>query len=516
MKAARHSSIADQKKRFSLRSVLEAALKDAGQSQTSAYFWTTLGMGVLYTLISIAIYLATPHEFQLLVWLGMSFFLAIIFTPLRNALEEIIRQVFPQTDYNALSVVKRLNAISYSSLTLTKMSSLFTETLAQHLHIEESGFVFVHGRHAHTIKTNDSFKRIMFLERDEVRALCRPPLIFNSPYSSHKDEEVQTLMERYHIHAVIPLANNDVLVGLLLLGNKLEGKKYTSKDYRVLNAIAPKVGFAIRNAFAYERIKRKNASLFEDQKEMNRKLSRANRQLRHDDKLKDEFIFMTTHELKNPVTAMRGYLSLILEGKYGKIPAHMTSAIQQIHSSNQQLIVLLNNLLQIARSEATKIEMKPRPVLICEVIESVQHEIQPLVDQKSLKLNHSCPNPAVTVMADGDILREVISNLLSNAIKYSNSGMISITHEIDQDKLVTHIADEGIGIPKKDQDKIFSQFFRVEEEAHRGVPGTGLGLFIVKQHLKQMMGEIWFESTFKKGSTFSFSLPLAHLPAARK
>lgn len=500
---------------LSLKSILSAAFREAGQDHAGLYVWTTVAIGFLYTLISILIYVATPLDYRLFVWLFMSFGLAVSFGPLRNAVQELIRQMFPEIDYNALSVVKQLNTISYSSLTLTKLSRTFFETLERYLDVAESGFIFIQPRSAYTLKTNDAFKRLMEMERDEIRALCRVPAELNSPYQLAKHTRLRELLAPYKAEVAIPLANNDTLVGMLVLGRKHRGRTYTTKDMRVLAAIAPKIGFAIRNAFAYERVKRKNRTLFDDQQEMNRKLSKANRQLKHDDKLKDEFIFVTTHELKNPVTAMRGYLSLILEEKYGAVPPKMKAAIEQIHSSNQQLIVLLNNLLNIARSEATKINIKPVPVAICDVIDAVAHEVQPLIDQKGLKLSHSCPNPAVTVLGDRDILREVMSNLLSNAIKYSDRGTMSVTHEIEQDMLVTHVADEGIGIPKEYQKKIFTRFFRVEEEAHQGVPGTGLGLFIVKQHLEQMGGKIWFESEEDKGSTFSFALPLAHSPAAR-
>ena len=118
-------------------------------------------------------------------------------------------------------------------------------------------------------------------------------------------------------------------------------------------------------------------------------------------------------------------------------------------------------------------------------------------------------------MADKDRLREIMSNLLGNAIKYSDRGMITISHEIIQDKLVTHIQDEGVGIAKTDQAKIFTRFFRVEEEAARGIPGSGLGLFIVKKMLEKMAGTIWFTSVQGAGSTFSFAIPLAQSRPSR-
>ena len=206
---------------------------------------------------------------------------------------------------------------------------------------------------------------------------------------------------------------------------------------------------------------------------------------------------------------MKGYLSLMEEGAFGKIPKKLQHPLKQIDDSNGQLITLLNNLLQIARAEAHSIELKTTSTNICDIVQDVIEDVQALADQKKLKFYHTCSNKAVQVMADKERLREIINNLLSNAIKYSTqAGKVEITHEIMQDKLITHIKDNGVGIPKKDQDKIFSRFFRVEQEAAKGIPGTGLGLFIVKQLIEKMGGRIWFESVLAQGSTFSFSLPL--------
>ena len=112
-------------------------------------------------------------------------------------------------------------------------------------------------------------------------------------------------------------------------------------------------------------------------------------------------------------------------------------------------------------------------------------------------------------MADPDRVKEVVNNLVSNAIKYSEKGTIRVSHIIQNGLAVTHVADQGVGISEDDQKKIFTRFFRAEEEVARGTPGTGLGLFIVKQLVEKMKGKIWFTSQLGKGSTFSFSLPMA-------
>jgi len=187
----------------------------------------------------------------------------------------------------------------------------------------------------------------------------------------------------------------------------------------------------------------------------------------------------------------------------------------QVLSSNQQLITLLNNLLQIARIEATNITFTTKPIAICEVIDQVIRDLKALADQKGLKIIHNYANPAITVIAEKERLREIISNLLSNAIKYSDTGTIEVTHEIKDNIFITNVKDQGVGISDKDQKMIFTRFFRVEEEAAKGIPGTGLGLFIIKELIERMQGQIGFTSKIGEGSNFYFSLPLARTYSLR-
>jgi signal transduction histidine kinase len=495
--------------KFSFERILEAAKQEATGAKTSSYIATTAAVGILYTTISLIFIAIFPEELLIPLWLLLSFIFAIAFSPIRYALEEFIRQMFPETDYNSHQLIKKLNTISYSSLTLHNFSGTFFTELESGLEITELAFVFFKPNAGYVIKTNSHFKNLQNLSKTEINTLIEA--IGHHTNIIHKlpNDDANHILKTFSIKLLVPLTNNNNLVGILLLGDKFNQRPYTTKDVKVLNAVAPKIGFAVKNAYQYEQVFKKNTTLIHELKSTNDQLRRANSQLRHDDKLKDEFVYVATHELKNPVTAMKGYLSLIQEGSYGEIPNKLKKAVNQIESSNQQLINLLNNLLQIARAEAQTLEIKTQPVTICDVIEKVIYDLKPLANQKKLQIDHSCPNPAIKVMADSDRLREILNNLISNAIKYSDQGTVTLTHEIVHDKLHTEVKDQGVGIAKKDQEKIFTRFFRVEEEAAKGIPGSGLGLFIVKQLLEKMGGKISFKSKLGSGSTFTIILPLA-------
>ena len=290
---------------------------------------------------------------------------------------------------------------------------------------------------------------------------------------------------------IYPIAFGKKALGTFSIYLQKPATALTSFEKEVLKRISILFGLALDRIMLYQDLKM------------------ANRNLRKLDKLKDEFVYIATHELKNPVTAMRGYLELIKSDAYGKIPTKMTEPINQLQASSHQLVTLVNDLLQIARAEANNLTIRTKEMAICPIIDAITASLKPLADQKNIKIEHTCLIKSSDVKADPDKIREVINNLISNAIKYSEKGKIQIYHALENNLLITHVKDNGVGIPKKDQSKIFSRFFRVEKEAAKGIPGTGLGLFIVKQLVERMGGRIWFASTEGTGTTFSFALPKA-------
>ena len=226
--------------------------------------------------------------------------------------------------------------------------------------------------------------------------------------------------------------------------------------------------------------------------------------------LKDEFVFIAAHELRTPVAAMKGYLSLILDGLTGPVTEKTKDFIQKVINSNNRLIQLVNDLLEVARSEAGRLTIKVAPIDVVRPIKEVLSELQSLADKSSVKLIYEPAANVPKAMADADRLKEVIVNLVGNSIKYmGGSGTVTVVHEIQGGMLVTHVEDTGLGMSKDAQAKLFEKFYRVQTEKTKEITGTGLGLFIVKEIIEKMNGKILVESEEGKGSTFSFSLPVA-------
>jgi signal transduction histidine kinase len=229
------------------------------------------------------------------------------------------------------------------------------------------------------------------------------------------------------------------------------------------------------------------------------------------EELKNEFVFIAAHELRTPVAAMKGYLALILEGMAGPITDKTKDFIEKVMNSNQRLIQLVNDLLEVSRSEGGKLVIKVAPIDIVEPVRGVLAELQSLADKATVQLVYAPSADLPKAMADSDRLKEVMVNLVGNSIKYMGGpGKVTISHEVQGKNLVTRIADTGLGMSKEAQAKLFEKFYRVQTEKTQNIQGTGLGLFIVKEIVEKMNGRIWAESEGEgKGSTFSFSLPTA-------
>ena len=226
--------------------------------------------------------------------------------------------------------------------------------------------------------------------------------------------------------------------------------------------------------------------------------------------LREEFLFIAAHELRTPVTAIKGFTQMVLEGMGGNVAEEARGYLQKAYASNERLIELINDLLEIARDEAGRLEIEVAPIDIAKPIKEVLDELKPLADEKGIAMVYEPAKLFPSALADATRIKEVMTNLVGNAIKYTvGEGTVTISHEIKEGKLITRVKDTGIGIPKEAQAKLFEKFYRVYNEKTKGIVGTGLGLFIVKQIIEKMGGRIWAESEPDKGSTFSFELPLA-------
>jgi len=224
------------------------------------------------------------------------------------------------------------------------------------------------------------------------------------------------------------------------------------------------------------------------------------------EQMKQELIAIATHELRTPITGIKGYLDMILEGDTGKLGPDTQETIEEVVKINQRLADLVDDLLNVGRIEQGRIEIKPVAMDLDKLITEVIGELSIQAKDKKLELKY--PKAIVPqVKADPDRVRQILINLIGNAIKYTPNGSVEASATKVGNDVVTAVKDTGLGMDKEAQKRLFEKFYRVKNEQTRQITGTGLGLWITKKLVEMMGGEITIQSEEGKGSTFTFSLP---------
>jgi len=226
--------------------------------------------------------------------------------------------------------------------------------------------------------------------------------------------------------------------------------------------------------------------------------------------LKSEFLANMSHELRTPLNAVIGFSELMLDGVPGEINDEQRQCLNDILSSGQHVLNLVNDVLDLSKVEAGKMELKPENLSLADVIDGVVQTVRPLLDDNRHKLGVSVEEGLPLVRADKNRLRQIFLNLLSNAINFTPAGgQLGIEVSREGDWCQVSVIDNGIGIRKEDQERIFEPFCQLDNPLTKEKTGTGLGLTLVNQIIEKHGGRIWVESEYGKGSRFTFTLPLA-------
>lgn len=234
------------------------------------------------------------------------------------------------------------------------------------------------------------------------------------------------------------------------------------------------------------------------------------------DKLKDEFVSVASHELRTPMTAIKGLISMIFEGDFGKPSEELKDPLQDIATSTDRLIQLVNDILDVSRIEAGRVRITLDDIEIDKVVKEITALIEPLTKQKNISLIVK-DFGQTRVKTDPDKIKEVLQNLLGNAVKFTDQGQITVSEAVQGDLLYISVSDTGMGMSPEDKQKLFNKFQQISSTQLGRPIGTGLGLYISREFIRKLGGDLWISQTEPgKGSTFTFTLPLSDTPLAQK
>lgn len=229
---------------------------------------------------------------------------------------------------------------------------------------------------------------------------------------------------------------------------------------------------------------------------------------RKNQEIRDHFISVTSHELRTPMTVIRGYIEIMLQGNFGEVNEMQSEFLHKMLRSVKDLITFVNDTLDLSKIQSGSLQLHMEPLVVGSVLADVVKNLQELFDEANVQF--VIEQSDLQVMADQSQLSRVMVNLLSNALKFTPpGGKVSVSVEVKDDKAVIAVKDNGIGMGGDDQKVLFQKYAQIENKWVSKMRGTGLGLAISKDLIERMGGEVWVESELNKGSTFYVSLGLA-------
>ncbi len=322
-------------------------------------------------------------------------------------------------------------------------------------------------------------------------------------------ENIRKHMEVNDLQISVKLSTHGQLEGYILLGDKKSGSRYSQKDLNLFATIANELSVALQNSQRFDQIERFNVTLQKEVEEATARLKQTNQKLQQLDIAKDEFISMASHQLRTPLTSMKGYVSMVIDGDAGKINEDQKKLLSEAFSSSQRMVYLIADLLNVSRLKTGKFIIDRVKVDLAKMVQEEVYQLAPSATTRKVKITYVSPKSFPELMLDETKTRQVVMNFIDNAIYYTKAGgEVTVSLVAKKDKVEYRVKDTGIGIPAADQHKLFTKFFRAANARRARPDGTGLGLYMAQKIIAAQGGSITFKSKEKKGSTFGFNLPI--------
>ena len=307
---------------------------------------------------------------------------------------------------------------------------------------------------------------------------------------SYRSERKELLIRSgYRAVLAVPLVREDLLLGALLVTRKAPGA-FPEETVALLKTFATQSAMAIQNARLF------------------REIAEKGKQLEVASQHKSQFLASMSHELRTPLNAILGFNEMILDQIYGEVPVDMKEPLEDIQKSGRHLLRLINNVLDLAKIEAGRMELALADYSVHDMVESVRATLRPLAAEKGLEFLATLPDDLPFAYGDFGRITQCLMNLAGNSLKFTKAGKVEISVELQERMLVYRVADTGIGIPPDKIDGLFSEFKQTDATIANEYGGTGLGLSISRKFIEMHGGRIWVESELGKGSDFIFEVPL--------
>lgn len=494
-------------------------------ARSLAYLLSLLSLGGIFILVAFSVsnvFFGGNHlSVDTLRWLYaiIAVVLAALFPTLKQFFDKTTNRLFYRDAYDVQDFLNQLNKILVTTYKLNPLLSKSAKVVGDNIKPTFCAFCIQEPEKDRKKILCD--KENSHLDEKEVLKVIKEiePRFKDVVMVSdnlNEDSKLHETLRSQGISAIAQLnpssSNRGTGVGYLVLGAKKSGNLYSSQDVKVIEIIANELAIAIQNALRFEEIERFNLTLQGKVQEATAKLRRTNEKLKTLDETKDDFISMASHQLRTPLTSVKGYLSMVVEGDVGKLNANQMKMLSQAYASSQRMVYLIADLLNVSRLKTGKFIIEPTPTDLSQVIEEEIAQLAEEAKNRNLTLIFEKPKAFPQLMLDETKTRQVIMNFIDNALYYTPSGGQIHVKLLDKPGSVElRVEDNGIGVPKSEQHHLFTKFYRAGNARKARPDGTGLGLFMAKKVVVAQGGAIIFETQEGKGSTFGFTFSKAKL-----
>lgn len=442
---------------------------------------------------------------------------AITVVPLKAWCDKIVLRVMYAQTYDDELVTVALRSLSQHEIQTRTLITRSLEVLAgaikphyasAYVYLTEGEIVtFNGGQHEPTAMQSETHRKIV---RDHIRELPHVGHVHDIDHLRHG--VAFELLTSARTGAFIRLEAQGSIIGMIFLGRKINDSLYHDKDLQLFESLRGELALAIQNTLRFREIERFTTTLEQRVRTATRELRSSNEKLQQLDTAKDEFVSMASHQLRTPLTSVKGYISMVLDGDVGEITKDQRKLLEEAFTSSERMVHLIGDFLNVSRLQTGKFIIDTRACDLAKITEQEVEGIKQIAGTHGVKVKYKKPARFPELYLDENKIRQVMMNFMDNAIYYSpESKEMKISLSIEDGDAVLRVTDQGMGVPAAEQKKLFTKFFRAENARKQRPDGTGIGLYLARKVIVGHGGSLVFESKEGKGSTFGFRLPIKKL-----
>ena len=478
--------------------------------------------GIIFSFSRVLPIETEPSALQEIFYITAAMILAVTFQPLKRFFDRLTNTVFYRDAYDPQVFLDGLNKVLVGNVDLIPLLRNTCEIIERNYKTEYCLFAInatdtakqrIIGHNLKGLAKNDIEQLKNLIHSEQSNIMSRDDL-------GPDQEALRESMQQHDISIIARLSTGagrlteSKSIGYLVLGSKKSGNPYSPQDIQLLEIIVNELVITIQNALRFEQIENFNITLQQKVTDATRRLRATNEKLRLLDQTKDEFISMASHQLRTPLTSVKGYVSMVLEGDAGKITPMQRKLLDQAFVSSQRMVYLIADLLNVSRLRTGKFVIEAKPTNLADLVEGEIAQLVETAKGRNLELVYDKPAEFPSIMLDETKTRQVVMNFVDNAIYYTPSGGRIEVHVTETAESIEFtVVDNGIGVPKSEQHQLFNKFYRAGNAKKARPDGTGLGLYMAQKVIIAQGGAIIFKTQEGKGSTFGFCFAKAKLLA---